>query len=71
MRAAKEILFGSGCQTVNCEKMAEAVGVAPTTLRRWRKGEFPPALIQFARICKVRQLTDEEIGKVVRQLWWL
>lgn len=66
MQAKEEILFGSGCQTVNIERMAKAVGASPTTLRRWKAGEFPPALKQFAAICRIRRLSDEEIGRIVR-----
>lgn len=67
MRTPQAILFGEGCQTVNCEKMAKAVGCDPTTLRRWRKGNFPEAWRQLARICQIRELTNEQIGQIVRQ----
>ena len=61
------LLFGSGCERVNTNKMAELVGCAPSTLREWRMGNFPTALKIFARICRIRRLTDEQIVAIVRQ----
>lgn len=63
----QEMLFGSGCQAVNCEKLAPIIRAAPTTLRRWRDGNFPEAFYQLAAICRIRELKDEDIGKLVRQ----
>ena len=60
------LLFGSGCERVNTNKMAELVGCAPSTLRMWRMGKFPPALRIFARICRIRRLTDEQIVAAIR-----
>lgn len=68
MKTPEKMLFGEGCQTVNCEKMAKTIGAAPTTLKRWRQGQFSPALIQFASICRIRELTNEQIGQIVRQI---
>ena len=61
------ILFGEGCQTVNCRAMAETVGSAPETLRQWKKGQWPKVFRYFAIICRIRGLTDEQIGQVVRK----
>lgn len=62
------MLFGEGCQTVNLEKMASAVGSSPATLSRWHRGEYPASLRVFANICKIRRLTDEQIGQVIREV---
>lgn len=62
------LLFGSGCERVNTNKMAKLVGCAPSTLRMWRMGKFPPALRIFARICRIRRLTDAQIVAIVRAL---
>ncbi len=62
------LLFGSGCEKVNTNKMADLVGCAPSTLRMWRMGKFPPALRIFARICRIRRLTDAQIVAIVRAL---
>ena len=67
MRAITDIMFGSGFERVNTNKMAELVGCAPSTLREWRMGNFPAALKIFARICRIRRLTPEQIAAIVRQ----
>ena len=68
MRAPTYILFGDGCERVNTNKMAELVGCAPSTLREWRMGNYPAALRIFARICRIRRLTDAQIVAIVRAL---
>ena len=60
------ILFGEGCERVNTNKMAKLVGCAPSTLREWRMGNYPAALRIFARICRIRRLTDEQIAAAIR-----
>ena len=67
MRAPTDTLFGSGFERVNTNKLAELVGCAPSTLREWRMGNFPAALKIFARICRIRRLTPEQIAAIVRQ----
>ena len=62
------ILFGDGCERVNTNKMAKLVGFAPSTLREWRMGNYPAALRIFARICRIRRLTDAQIVAIVRDL---
>ena len=62
------LLFGTDCEQVNTNKMAKLVGCAPSTLREWRAGNLPSALRIFARICKIRRLTDAQIVAVVRAL---
>lgn len=62
------LLFGSGFERVSTNKLAELVGCAPSTLREWRAGRFPAALRIFARICRIRRLTDEQIVAIVRAL---
>ena len=67
MRPPEKMLFGEGCQTVNCSEMAKAVGCGSQTLRDWKQGRFPPQLRVFARICNIRGLTNEQIGEIVRK----
>ena len=62
------LLFGSGFEQVNTNKMAQLVGCAPSTLREWRAGNYPSALRIFARICKIRRLTDDQIVALIREL---
>lgn len=62
------LLFGSSFERVNTNKMSELVGCAPSTLREWRMGRFPAALRIFARICRIRRLTDAQIAAIVRAL---
>lgn len=66
MRGKTDIMFGSGHERVNTNKMAELVGCAPSTLREWRAGRFPPALRIFARICKTRRLTPDQVAELVK-----
>ena len=63
-----KLLFGSGIDRVNTNKLAELIGCAPSTLREWRLGNYPAALRIFARICRIRRLTPEQIVAVVRSL---
>lgn len=62
------LLFGDGIDRVNTNKLAELVGCAPSTLREWRAGNYPSALRIFARICKIRRLTDDQIVALIREL---
>lgn len=62
------LLFGSGFEQVNTNKMAQLVGCAPSTLREWRAGNYPSALRIFARICRIRRLTDDQIVALIREL---
>ena len=62
------LLFGSGFEQVNTNKMAKLVGCAPSTLREWRAGNYPSALRIFARICRIRRLTDDQIVALIREL---
>ena len=68
MRVISRVLFGDGIERVNTNKMAKLIGCAPSTLREWRAGNLPAALRIFARICKIRRLTDDQIVAVVRAL---
>ena len=68
MRAPTDTLFGTGFERVNTNQMAKLVGCAPSTLREWRAGKFPTALRVFARICRIRGLTPEQIVAIVRAL---
>ena len=71
MREKTDIMFGhkgsASDPLVNTNMMAELVGCAPSTLREWRAGKFPPALRTFARICKFRGLKPEQIADLVKQ----
>lgn len=63
------LLFGDGViDRVNTNQLAELVGCAPSTLREWRSGKFPASLRIFARICRIRRLTDAQIVALVRAL---
>lgn len=62
------LLFGDGIDRVNTNKLAELVGCAPSTLREWRSGNLPASLRIFARICRIRRLTDAQIVALVRAL---
>lgn len=62
------LLFGDGIDRVNTNKLAELVGCAPSTLREWRQGNYPASLRIFARICRIRRLTDAQIVALVRAL---
>ena len=67
MRAPTDTLFGTGFERVNTNQMAKLVGCAPSTLREWRAGKFPPALRTFARICKFRGLRPDQVADLVKQ----
>ena len=69
-RTAEEILLGTGdsCLDVNLTKLAPAVGSSPSTLCKWRKNGFPEPVKIFARICRERGMTREQIGAIVEGL---
>ena len=62
------LLFGSELERISTNKLAELVGCAPSTLREWRSGKFPMSLRVFARICRIRRLTPDQIAAVVKHL---
>lgn len=62
------LLFGADCERINTNKLAKLVGCAPSTLREWRAGNLPSSLRIFARICRIRRLTPEQIAALVRSL---
>ena len=62
------LLFGGDLDRVSTNKLAELVGCAPSTLREWRLGHFPTALRIFARICRIRRLTPDQIAAIVKRL---
>ena len=62
------LLFGADCERINTNKLAKLVGCAPSTLREWRAGNLPSSLRIFARICRIRRLTDAQIAAIVRAL---
>lgn len=66
MKSPEEVLFGSGCQTVNLSRMAPAVGCGATTLKDWKAGRFPESFRVLANICMIRDLSDAEIGALIR-----
>ena len=69
-RTAESILLGSDskCLDVNLTKLAPAVGSSPATLCKWRKNGFPEQVKIFARICRERGLTREQIGAIVESM---
>lgn len=69
-RTAEEVLLGAGdgCCDVNLTKLAPAVGSSPSTLCKWRKNGFPESVKIFARICRERGMTREQIGAIVEGL---
>lgn len=66
MKSPEKILFGEGCQSVNLNQMAPVVGCSEAALRKWKSGVFPKAFIVLARICNIRNMTNEQIGALVR-----
>lgn len=62
------LLFGSELERISTNKLAELVGCAPSTLREWRAGKFPMSLRVFARICRIRRLTPDQIAAIVKRL---
>lgn len=68
-RSAESVLLGSEkCFDVNLTKLAPAVGSSPSTLCKWRKNGFPEPVKIFARICRERGLTREQIGAIVENM---
>lgn len=71
MRGKTDVMFGhkDSCEDplVSTNMMAKQVGCAPSTLREWRAGNFPPALTTFARICKFRGLEPDQVADLVKQ----
>ena len=68
-RTAESVLLGDDSPTgVNLTRLAPAVGCSPAALCRWRKTGFPESVRVFARICRARGLTDEQIGQIVRSV---
>ena len=63
-----KLLFGGDLDRVSTNKLAELVGCAPSTLREWRAGKFPMSLRVFARICRIRRLTPDQIAAIVKRL---
>ena len=63
-----KLLFGGDLDRVSTNKLAELVGGAPSTLREWRAGKFPMSLRVFARICRIRRLTPDQIAAIVKRL---
>ena len=70
MRGKTDVMFGhkGSCEDplVSTNMMAKQVGCAPSTLREWRAGNFPPALRVFARICKTRRLSPDQVAELVK-----
>ena len=70
-RTVEEILLGATEDErekhveINLKDLAPAVGASPSALCRWRKYGFPDNIKVFARICKERKLTPEQIGNLV------
>lgn len=70
-RTAESILLGSTREEekkaveVNLKKLAPAVGCSSAALCRWRKYGFPDNVKVFARLCRERGLTAEQIGNLV------
>lgn len=68
MISIKTTLFGTPQQPLCLSHAAPCVGTTEGTLRRWKSGSYPYVLTVFARLCRLRGLTDEQIGQIVRQL---
>lgn len=70
-RTVEAILLGSTKEEkekhveVNLKELAPAVGCSSAALCRWRKYGFPDNIKVFARLCKARKLTPEQIGNLV------
>ena len=63
-----KLLFGGDLDRVSTNKLAQLVGCAPSTLREWRAGKLPMSLRVFARICRIRRLTPDQIAAIVKRL---
>lgn len=64
--APTTILFGSGCNRPVYSNIAKACGVAPATITRWKANPKLIPLGNLQTLCRVRELTDEEIIAIVR-----
>ena len=67
-KEASAILFGSKANAVNLSRISEATGIPANTLSNYRRRPSTITLERFALIAKVRGLSGEEIGKVVKIL---
>lgn len=69
-RRPEAILLGSADRRmdINLQKLAPAVGSTPSTLCKWRKNGFPEPVKIFARLCRERGMTREQIGKMVEEM---
>lgn len=73
-RTAEELLLGATsderrrCVDVNLTTLAPVVGSSPSTLCKWRKNGFPEPVKIFARLCRERGLTREQIGAIVENM---
>ena len=65
-RAASAVIFGEKAQAATLSKVAKETGISVSTLSDYKRKPSRITLERFARIAKVRGLTDEEIGKAVK-----
>lgn len=54
-----ELIFGKGLNAPPIERLARVVGVAPSTLRRWRKAPDYMPVWAVGRILKARGVKPE------------
>ena len=65
-RTAESILLGSeDFKEINLTKLAPVLGTSTATLCRWRKYGLPENVKVFARACRARNMTAEQIGQMV------
>lgn len=65
-KSAESILLGSeNFKEINLTKLAPVVGTSAATLCRWRKYGLPENVKIFASLCRTREMTAEQIGKMV------
>ena len=68
-RQPNEIMFGTADspKRVRCnEDLAARVGCAPSTLRKWRAGDFPETFRMLSRFCRITKMSNEDILETIR-----
>lgn len=64
--ASTTIIFGGSINHPVYANVAKAVGVSKSTMTRWKANPDIIPLGHFKRLCRVRELSDEQIIKIIR-----